>query len=147
MAFFASKKLFRTVLIPLFASTRIHQSRSYSTGPLTTKIFRPALFSSIEFEPHKYLPRHPTTWSSSQQQAVRSSSSTVAMSESSLPDDAMLDQVLQVAIDASKKAGEIIIGNAGGAEVTERKANSRDLLTLIDPLCEKVSGMWRLQFP
>lgn len=53
-------------------------------------------------------------------------------------DDALLDQVLEVAIDASKKAGDIIIGNAGGAEVTERKANSRDLLTLIDPLCEKV---------
>jgi myo-inositol-1(or 4)-monophosphatase len=52
-------------------------------------------------------------------------------------EDALLDQVLEVAIDASKKAGEIIIGNAGGAEVTERKANSRDLLTLIDPLCEK----------
>ncbi|CAB9514799.1 Inositol-1-monophosphatase [Seminavis robusta] len=52
-------------------------------------------------------------------------------------DDALLDQVLDVAIDASKKAGEIIIGNAGPTEVTERKANSRDLLTLIDPLCEK----------
>ena len=51
---------------------------------------------------------------------------------------ALLHQILQVAIDASKKAGEIILGNAGGAEVTERKANSRDLLTLIDPLCEKV---------
>jgi myo-inositol-1(or 4)-monophosphatase len=44
---------------------------------------------------------------------------------------------LQVAADAAKKAGGIIMGNAGGAEVTERKANSRDLLTLIDPLCEK----------
>lgn len=43
-----------------------------------------------------------------------------------------------MAIDASKQAGDIIIGNAGGAEVTERKANTRDLLTLIDPLCEKV---------
>ena len=52
-------------------------------------------------------------------------------------DDALLDQVLQVAIDASKKAGQIILGNAGGAEVTKNKANSRDLLTLIDPLCEK----------
>jgi len=52
-------------------------------------------------------------------------------------DDALLDQVLNVAMDASKKAGEIIIGNAGGAEVTQCKANSRDLLTLIDPLCEK----------
>lgn len=28
------------------------------------------------------------------------------------------------------------MGNASGAQVTERKANSRDLLTLIDPLCE-----------
>lgn len=52
--------------------------------------------------------------------------------------DEVLDEVLEVAIDASRKAGDIIIGNAGGAEVTERKANSRDLLTLIDPLCEKV---------
>lgn len=49
-----------------------------------------------------------------------------------------LKQVLAVAIEASKKAGDIILGNAGGAEVTKSKANSRDLLTLIDPLCEKV---------
>jgi myo-inositol-1(or 4)-monophosphatase len=49
----------------------------------------------------------------------------------------VFDEVLEVAVDAAKKAGEIILGNAGGAEVTERKANSRDLLTLIDPLCEK----------
>jgi hypothetical protein len=60
-------------------------------------------------------------------------------------DDALLDQILQVAIDASKKAGEIILGNAGGAEVTERKANSRDLLTLIDPLCEKVRQSYTSQ--
>jgi hypothetical protein len=53
-------------------------------------------------------------------------------------DQAKLQQVLDVAIDASRKAGEIILGNAGGAEVTKSKANSRDLLTLIDPLCEKV---------
>lgn len=44
--------------------------------------------------------------------------------------------MLEVATKAAKKAGDIILGNAGGAEVTERKANSRDLLTLIDPLCE-----------
>lgn len=50
----------------------------------------------------------------------------------------LLDQVLKVAVEASKRAGEIILGNAGGSAVTERKANSRDLLTLIDPLCEKV---------
>jgi hypothetical protein len=51
----------------------------------------------------------------------------------------LLDQILAVAIDASKQAGAIILGNAGGADVTQRKANSRDLLTLIDPLCEQVS--------
>lgn len=71
------------------------------------------------------------------------SSSTLKQEDHDAPpvstaDDALLDQILQVAIDASKKAGDIILGNAGGAEVTERKANSRDLLTLIDPLCEKV---------
>lgn len=49
----------------------------------------------------------------------------------------LLEEVLAVAIEASKNAGEIIMGNAGGAEVTQRKANSRDLLTLIDPLCEQ----------
>jgi hypothetical protein len=53
-------------------------------------------------------------------------------------EDAVLDRILEVAIDASKKAGDIILGNSGGAEVTERKSNSRDLLTSIDPACEKV---------
>ena len=52
-------------------------------------------------------------------------------------DDSLLEEVLQVAIKASKNAGDIILGNSGGAEVANRKANSRDLLTLIDPLCEK----------
>lgn len=63
---------------------------------------------------------------------------TAIKTSSAILGDDFLDRVLQVAIDASKKAGDIIVGNAGGAEVTERKANSRDLLTLIDPLCEKV---------
>mmetsp|Transcript_26691 Transcript_26691/g.49543 ORF Transcript_26691/g.49543 Transcript_26691/m.49543 type:complete len:341 (-) Transcript_26691:468-1490(-) len=53
-----------------------------------------------------------------------------------MPSKEELDAVLGVAVQASKTAGDIIIGNAG-AEVTQRKANSRDLLTLIDPLCEK----------
>ena len=65
---------------------------------------------------------------------MSSSADVVADSNISGP---LLD-VLEVAIDAAKKAGDIILGNAGGAEVTELKANSRDLLTLIDPLCEKV---------
>ncbi len=54
------------------------------------------------------------------------------------PPAEILDALLEVAIDASKRAGDIILGNACGAEVSERKANNRDLLTLIDPLCEKV---------
>ncbi|KAL7517384.1 hypothetical protein ACHAWX_002334 [Stephanocyclus meneghinianus] len=67
--------------------------------------------------------------------------STQSFMESTTDDSALseehLESLLSVAIAASKKAGEIILGNAGGAEVTERKANSRDLLTLVDPLCEK----------
>ena len=54
-----------------------------------------------------------------------------------LPSQDKLDSLLSVAIEASKLAGEIILGNAGGADVLKSKANSRDLLTLIDPLCEK----------
>jgi myo-inositol-1(or 4)-monophosphatase len=52
-------------------------------------------------------------------------------------DPALLDQILQVAVEAAKKAGSIILDNSGGSQVTQRKANSRDLLTLIDPLCER----------
>jgi myo-inositol-1(or 4)-monophosphatase len=65
------------------------------------------------------------------------SSSTTTSSSSDLSKEE-LQSLLVVAMDASKRAGEIILGNAGGAEITERKANSRDLLTLVDPLCEKV---------
>lgn len=77
---------------------------------------------------------------SSRKSTKISVSSFTALSTSMTDDDdnALLDQILAVAMDASQQAGQIIIGNAGGAEVTERKANSRDLLTLIDPLCEKV---------
>lgn len=48
-----------------------------------------------------------------------------------------LQAILTVATEAAKKAGEIIVSNAGGADVTKTKANPRDLLTMIDPLCEK----------
>ena len=53
------------------------------------------------------------------------------------PTEEELDAFLKIAITASKKAGDIILGYDGGAEVTKLKANSRDLLTLVDPLCEK----------
>ncbi len=70
--------------------------------------------------------------------AMMTSSSTI-INDIELPSQETLDSLLSVAITASKQAGEIILGNAGGAEVLKSKANSRDLLTLIDPLCEKVS--------
>ena len=67
--------------------------------------------------------------------------STTAESSAEMPSEQVLEHVLQVAIDASKKAGETTLGNAGGAEVAQRKANSRDLLALVDPLCEKVGSL------
>lgn len=81
--------------------------------------------------------------------AARASSSTITtkiMSSNNieLPSPEVLDKLLSVAIDASKQAGEIILGNSGGADVLKSKANSRDLLTLIDPLCEKVRVAVRL---
>jgi myo-inositol-1(or 4)-monophosphatase len=54
-----------------------------------------------------------------------------------IPSLEILQDVLAVAVDASRAAGAIIREHAGGAQVSERKANSRDLLTLVDPLCEK----------
>lgn len=69
---------------------------------------------------------------------LSSETATTTSAETSVVSDDVLDKVLVIAIEASKKAGDIILGNAGGVEVTERKANSRDLLTLIDPLCEQV---------
>lgn len=52
-------------------------------------------------------------------------------------DQETLTKLLDVAIDATKQAGNIIKEHAGGSKVEKTKANSRDLLTLIDPLCEK----------
>jgi hypothetical protein len=53
-------------------------------------------------------------------------------------DESELKAILSTATIAAKKAGEIIISNSSGADVTKTKANPRDLLTLIDPLCEKI---------
>lgn len=52
-------------------------------------------------------------------------------------EDAMLDAVLDVAILASRRAAEIIAENSQGADVLETKSTSRDLLTRVDPMCEK----------
>lgn len=46
--------------------------------------------------------------------------------------------LVDVAIVASKAAGDIIVNYKGGAEVTKTKANSKDLLTMVDPMCEKI---------
>lgn len=52
-------------------------------------------------------------------------------------DAEVISGLLNVAVDASKKAGAIIMEHAGGATVERSKANERDLLTLVDTLCEK----------
>jgi len=54
-----------------------------------------------------------------------------------LPPLSELENMLSVAITAAKQAGDIIVGYKGGVDILNRKANSRDLLTEIDPLCEK----------
>lgn len=59
-------------------------------------------------------------------------------SSPTLPSVEELNQLLETAITASKKAGGIILSNMNGAEITKLKANPRDLLTKIDPLCEAV---------
>lgn len=98
-------------------------------------VVTPSLYHSSSASIRPHIARIQMSASSPRQEASPSSTRTTTIMQD---DDPLLDQILQVAIDASKKAGDIILGNAGGAAVTERKANSRDLLTLIDPLCEKV---------
>lgn len=89
------------------------------------------LFTSIDRKSAFYNSRKMTS------PILASSSTSAVEEESTFPTKEELEKLLSVAIDASKKAGDIIIGNAGGAEVEKCKANTRDLLTLIDPLCEK----------
>eukprot|EP00980_Cylindrotheca_fusiformis_P004499 scaffold961_cov122-Cylindrotheca_fusiformis.AAC.7 len=60
-----------------------------------------------------------------------------AIEDHGFPDDSVIDEILQVAIEASKAAASIIKDNSDGSTVVEKKSTSRDLLTLIDPLCEK----------
>jgi hypothetical protein len=71
-----------------------------------------------------------------------SSSSSVASSsvDVDIDNDEFLNEILDVAINAAILAGDIILENTrtGKTDVTKTKDSSRDLLTLIDPLCEKV---------
>jgi hypothetical protein len=48
-------------------------------------------------------------------------------------------EVQGVAVDVAKKACNIIKEHADGSNVVRSKGNSRDLLTIIDPVCEKPS--------
>lgn len=59
-------------------------------------------------------------------------------SSNDLPSEEILDLILSTAINAARKAGIIILENSKGAEVKKTKANSKDLLTLIDPMCEGI---------
>lgn len=66
------------------------------------------------------------------------SSSSPTTTDKDIPPVEELNALLDVAIDAAKEAGQIILSNMNGAEITKLKANPRDLLTKIDPLCESV---------
>eukprot|EP00929_Paragymnodinium_shiwhaense_P073909 TRINITY_DN37780_c0_g1_i1.p1 TRINITY_DN37780_c0_g1~~TRINITY_DN37780_c0_g1_i1.p1 ORF type:complete len:344 (+),score=64.91 TRINITY_DN37780_c0_g1_i1:28-1032(+) len=68
-----------------------------------------------------------------QQQSRLAQSATAAAA----PTSAELEAIREVAERAAKRAGELILQYRGGAEVTQRKANARDLLTEVDPLCEE----------
>jgi hypothetical protein len=65
-----------------------------------------------------------------------------AEAESVLPPDEtdvlLWRDFLAVAVRAAQRAGDIIVAHEQGAAVLQHKANSRDLLTLIDQQCEKV---------
>mmetsp|Transcript_57004 Transcript_57004/g.121035 ORF Transcript_57004/g.121035 Transcript_57004/m.121035 type:complete len:339 (+) Transcript_57004:130-1146(+) len=90
------------------------------------------------FAPSSHIVRQPRTFLSTSRNTIEATATKRSMSnEIELPPGETLDSLLDVAVRASKHAGEIILGNAGGADVLKSKANSRDLLTLIDPLCEK----------
>jgi len=69
---------------------------------------------------------------------TQSSPRKIPLFRKALQDDTVIDEILRVAIEASKVAGSIIKKNSDGATVVEKKSTSRDLLTLIDPQCEKV---------
>ena len=125
------------LLLSLVASGNIFTTQAFPFAPSSSSIRRQPSAPLLE------LPRR--TRAVSQGVDFTSRSTKRKMSSSSemppVPDDETLTSLLDVAVRASKLAGEIILGNAGGADVLKSKANSRDLLTLIDPLCEKVRGV------
>jgi len=111
-----------------FTTTNTHSQTSFSNYWGAS--------SSLPFTP-SHIPTESRIITNNRQSSM--SSSTALNSQSSLPTDETLSSLQQIAIMASKLAGEIILGNADGADVLKTKDSIRDLLTLIDPLCEKVS--------
>lgn len=57
--------------------------------------------------------------------------------EKNVPSFTDLEEIRSIAMIAAKRAGEIILSNSSGMDVSKTKANARDLLTVIDPLCEQ----------
>ena len=65
-----------------------------------------------------------------------------------VPDEADLTVILAVAERAARQAGRLIRDHAGGAAISDTKANSKDLLTRIDSLCEhRIRDTVRAAFP
>jgi hypothetical protein len=56
---------------------------------------------------------------------------TLHESNDAFPADSLVDEVLLVAIEASKAAASIIKKNSDGSAVVEKKSTSRDLLSKI----------------
>jgi len=114
-----------------FTTTNTHSQTSFINCASSSS----AVNSRLPFTP-SHIPTESRIITNRQSNSM---SSTELNSQSSLPTDETLSSLLEIAIKASKLAGEIILGNADGAEVLKTKDSTRDLLTLIDPLCEKVS--------
>lgn len=104
----------------------------YKLGPLT-----------LSFVSHAYLT---TSFNAPYQikgisyPSMKSLSMSTSSSPSSLSSDftqVELESILDTAQKAARNAGNIILSNSAGVDVKELKANSRDLLTKIDLLCEE----------
>ena len=71
-------------------------------------------------------------------QSLRPTAKVIMMTDhrSNSAESSLTNEILRVAEEASRAAGVIILSNMG-SEISSTKANSRDLLTVVDPLCEE----------
>ena len=53
-------------------------------------------------------------------------------------DSTKYEELVRIGTIAAKAAGDIILNYKGGADVTKVKFNNKDLLTEVDPMCEKI---------